>query len=105
MGGNDYVTIDLESDDEYDKDSYHGDDDFPSMLVKLFTKINIKTGIFIFLLGMLIFSDIFVRTILVAFKGAVNHIEGPTTHGTIIQLTFLVLGYLIIDLLVQSKYL
>jgi hypothetical protein len=108
MGKNvDYVTVDVDSSttDEY---GYGGEDecndDFPSMFVKLFTHINIKVAIFIFILGLFLFSDIFTRSVLKIFNGSVNQLGTPTSHGTIIQLSFLVLGYILIDLLVQGKY-
>lgn len=100
----DYVTVDVEP----DNDGYctmSDDDDFPSMFVKLCSRIHIKIAIFIFILGLFLFSDIFVRGVLSSFNGAVNQLGFPTTHGTILQLLFLVIGYLLIDLLVQGKYL
>jgi hypothetical protein len=99
----DYVSIDSESDDDNNKLS--DDDDFPSMFVKLLSRINIKIAIFIFILGLFLFSDIFIRNILSTFNGAVSDLGYPTTNGTVIQLLFLVIAYLIIDLLVQGKYL
>jgi hypothetical protein len=99
----DFVSIDLDSDND-STDSLKDGDDFPSMTVKLFTRMNIKIAIFIFILGLFIFSDVFVRTVLASFDGAVNQMEGPTTRGTIVQLIFLVVGYIIIDLLAQGKY-
>jgi hypothetical protein len=101
--GSDYVTVDNDNDDDIYKQKYDGDD-FPSMFVKLCSRINLKIGIFIFLIGLFIFSDVFVNTILSMFKGAISNIQLPTTYGTVIQLIFLVIAYLIIDLLVQAKY-
>jgi hypothetical protein len=101
----DYVSIDSESESESDNNKLSDDDDFPSMFVKLLSHINIKIAIFIFILGLFLFSDIFIRNILSTINGAVNDLGYPTTNGTIIQLLFLVIGYLLIDLLVQGKYL
>ena len=89
-----------QSDDESDR---YGDD-FPSMFMKLFEKINIKIGFFIFILGILLFSDVFIKNILSNFTEATDSLGYPTTHGTIILLLLLVIGYIIIDLLVQGGY-
>lgn len=86
------------------KRTRYGGDDFPSMLVNLLTSINIKIAIFIFIIGMIIFSDMFVLNVLSSFKDAVNNIQTPTTNGTVIQLICLTIGYICIDLLVQGKY-
>jgi hypothetical protein len=98
----DYITVESDIDDGY-KDNYN-DDNFPAMLMKLFSRVNIKIAIFIFILGLFTFSDIYVRNILSTFNGAVNQLGCPTSHGTIIQLSFLVIGYILIDLLVQGSY-
>lgn len=108
MGKNvDYITVD--DDKGYDNSSYTdnyetNDDDFPSMFMKLCSRINVKVAIFVFVIGLFIFSDIFVRSILGAFNNAVGQLGAPTSHGTVIQLLFIVFGYIVIDLLVQSKY-
>jgi hypothetical protein len=51
--GSDYVTVDNDNDDDIYKQKYDGDD-FPSMFVKLCSRINLKIGIFIFLIGLFI---------------------------------------------------
>ena len=79
-------------------------DDFPSLLIKLLGSINLKVAIFIFILGMFIFSDIFIKNILSGFPEGVSDINSPTTYGTTIQLLFLVMGYILLDLLVQGRY-
>jgi hypothetical protein len=86
------------------KKSNNNGDDFPSMGMNLLGQINIKIAFFIFLFGFLIFSDIFIKNILNKFSGAVNGTDNATTKGTIIQLLFLVIAYIIIDLLVKNKY-
>ena len=50
---------------------------------------------------MIIFSDIFINGIIGKFQNTL-HGECTTTKGTILQLTFLVIGYIIIDLLNKS---
>jgi hypothetical protein len=100
----DYISIESDSEEECDK-KLSDDDDFPSMFVKLFSRINIKVAIFIFILGLFLFSDIFIKNILSSFKGAVSDLGYPTTNGTVIQLIFLIIAYLIVDLLIQGNYL
>lgn len=76
-------------------------DDFPSMTFDLMKKINWKIALFIFAASIFIFSDVFTDSVLVLSK---NSMDGncPNTKGTIIQIAFLVVFYIIIDILVQS---
>lgn len=80
------------------------DDDFPSMIRDFFRNINIKVALFLFFLGMIIFNDIFVNNVLSLVNGATYN-ESATNKGVIVQLLIFVLGYIIIDLLVQGGYL
>ena len=95
----DYETI--EEPDDISKSDGH---DFPAMTLSLFGKVNIKVAVFLFILSVLIFSDIFVRNVLIGFGTAVDQVNCPTTSGTLIQITMLVIGYIILDLLVQGNY-
>jgi len=81
------------------KITYSNDDDFPSMGVNAVKKINFKVAIFLFLIGIFIFSDIFIENFLPK-----NTIDGysANTHGTMIQLTVFVISYIVLDLLVQG---
>jgi len=76
-------------------------DDFSGMTATVLTKVNFKVAIFIFLLGILVFSDVYIENALSKFKGA-SHDGQATTKGTMLQLMTLVIGYIIIDLLVQG---
>lgn len=76
--------------------------DFINMFSDLFNSINYKVAIFLFILGILIFSDIFIESFLPLFKGSVDG-DTPTTKGTTIQLVALTFGYIIIDLLVTGE--
>jgi len=76
-------------------------DDFVEMSMSLLRNINFKLVFFIFLIGMIIFSDMFINGVINKFSNSV-HGECTTTKGTIIQLTFLVIGYVIVDLLNKS---
>ena len=66
--------------------------------------INYKISAFLFMMGMFIFSDIFIDKIMTQFEGAVDG-ECTTTKGTMIQLICLVIGYIIIDLVIQYEIL
>lgn len=96
----DYITIKKKRSKIIENDDGH---DFPSMSVNLLQQINIKVAIFLFILGLFLFSDIFIKTILSTFSNTIDGIDYPNTKGTIIQLVFLVIAYIIIDLLVQNK--
>ena len=77
-------------------------DDLTSMFSDLFNTINYKVAFFLFVLGIFIFSDLFVDGVLTSFRDAV-YTDSPTTKGTTVQLIFLTLGYIVIDLLVTGK--
>ncbi len=89
------------STDNYD--DYHRDD-LPSMFMQLLSHINIKVALFLYLIGILLFNDVFVKNVLSQFPDAIGMMGIPTTKGTLIQLLFLVLLYLVIDLLVQGRF-
>ena len=76
------------------------DSDFPSMGVDLLKKINFKVAFFMFLIGLFIFSDIFIEKCLPA-----SYQDGSNctnSYGTVAQMTILVLAYVVIDLLNQG---
>lgn len=78
--------------------------DFNGVLLELIKKINIKTALFIFIIGIFLFSDIFIEHILSSIPDATDGIE-TTTKGTIIQLTILSIAYIIFDMLIQCNIL
>lgn len=82
--------------------SKYGGSDFISMFSDLFNSINYKVAIFLFILGVLIFSDMFIDTFLAPMSDAVEG-DTPTTKGTTIQLLALTFGYIVIDLLVSGE--
>lgn len=86
------------------KNKLNDDDDFVSMGTVLCKKVNIKIAIGLFILGMIIFSDLFIS---ILEKISKSYVEGlnTTTKGTVVQLLLLCIGYIIIDLIVQSEYL
>jgi hypothetical protein len=78
-------------------------DDFPSMFVDIFKKINFKIAFFLFIVGIFIFSDIFIENIIKPWSpDSVDGSDVPTSKGVFIQLIFLTLGYIGLDLLVQG---
>lgn len=85
---------------EKHNEEVHGD--FPSIGVELIKKINFKIAIFLFLIGIFIFSDVFIENFLPK-----NVVDGycADSKGTVIQLLIFVLLYIIIDLLVQGNIL
>ena len=76
--------------------------DFLEALSNMTSNINFKMGIFLFLIGMCIFSDLFINGFLSNFEGTISG-ECTTTKGTIIQLTIFILLYLVLDLLMKGK--
>jgi hypothetical protein len=76
--------------------------DFVSVGGNVLQNINIKVAVLLLIIGMILFSDIFIDGVLAKINGTV-HGECTTTKGTMIQLIMLVLSYIVIDLLVQSK--
>lgn len=76
--------------------------DFITMFYDLFNSINYKVAILVFLLGIILFSDIFIESFLINISGAVDG-DTPTSKGTTIQLLLQTLGYIIFDLLVSGN--
>ena len=76
--------------------------DFITMLILALKKINFTVAIFIFIMGMVIFSTIFNEKVLGNISNAIVG-DTPTTKGTMIQMVFLCLGYIVIDVLHQMN--
>lgn len=87
-------------DDVEDKPVKSKKSDFMSMTGGLITDINIKVAFLLFIIGVLIFSDVFIDGILRGIGGTVDD-QCTTTKGTVIQLTLLSLAYIILDLVVK----
>lgn len=77
-------------------------DDLPSIFSDLFSSINYKMAIFLFILGIMIFSDVFIDLFLTSIPGAVYG-DVTTNKGTIIQLLCLVFSYIIVDLMITGE--
>jgi hypothetical protein len=80
-----------------------GGEDFISMFYDLFSSINYKVAILIFIIGLFVFSDVFIDTFLTSMNGSVVGDEA-TTKGTVIQLLLLTLGYIAADLMVSGGF-
>ena len=78
------------------------DSDFLSIIADLLKKSNIKIAFFLFIVGVFIFSNVFVENIL-----PIIYTDGgsATSYGTLIQLLVFVLCYIVIDLLVAGSLL
>lgn len=70
----------------------------------LVSNINYKLALFMFALGMFLFSDLFINGILSKISSSVEG-ECPTTKGTIIQLTIFCLLMLVLDILIKYQWL
>lgn len=83
------------------KEDKHERDDLGKMCGDFFGRINFKVALILFMVGMLVFSDLFIDSILSNISGA-EEAGNSTTKGTMIQLLILVILYLVADLLVQA---
>jgi hypothetical protein len=65
--------------------------------------INYKLIFLTFLFGLVIFSDLFVGEVLPKFEKSVFAGE-PTTKGTVVQLLFLCLAMMVLDLFIKYEW-
>lgn len=75
--------------------------DFPSLFADLFTKINWKMCFFLFIIYILLNSDIFIDRFLSRRDGLVDNMT-PTDKGTIVQAILLILLFIIMDAILRS---
>lgn len=77
-------------------------DDFMKMIVEIFSEIQYKLFFLIFIVFIIINSDVFINRILGKFN---NTLDGHriTSWGTILQGTFLVLGAIAIDATIKNN--
>jgi len=78
-------------------------DNFITMGIEGLRQLNWKMYGLLFIIFILITSDIFLDRILSRFKGAVSGTEA-TSYGTVIQGIMLVLFYMIIEFICKNKY-
>jgi hypothetical protein len=98
-------TDDEESEEEEESPKSKNDKnktDFMKATGNLLSNINYKMAFILFFICMLIFSDIFIENVLSRFSDSV-HGETTTSKGTVIQLLFVVLFYIIFDVLIKYE--
>lgn len=78
--------------------------DFVKISGNIFGNINFKLAFFVFILGIILFSDVFIDGVLLKMNNAVDG-ECATTKGTMIQLLLLSLGLIVLDLLIKLDWL
>lgn len=76
-------------------------DDFAGLITDALSGIQYKLILFLFLLFIILTSDIFTNRVLSRISGAVN-MKQPTNYGVMIQGTFLVLFFAVIDVLIRQ---
>ena len=92
-------SIDVLIDDNQEDKSNKSD--FVTMGGSLLWQINFKVGLYLLIIGMVLFSDIFIDGVLYKIDGT-THGECTTTKGTMIQLILFILAYLVLDILVKN---
>lgn len=97
----DKIVLDDEHDDQ-PKDLKKSD--LMAVSGNLITSINYKLGLFMFVLGVLVFSDVFIEKILGRMGGMVDG-EITTTKGATVQLVIFILLMLFIDVMIQWGWL
>ena len=78
--------------------------DFVKVSGNILSNVNLKLGFFLFVISMLIFSDLFVNNVMSGIDGAVSG-EYCTSKGTIIQITILIVCFLVLDLVIKYEWL
>ena len=78
--------------------------DFMKISGNLLMNINYKVAFFLFIVGIIVFSDLFISNIINKFQNSADG-ECPNTKGTMIQLMFIIIAYIIIDLIVKYEFL
>jgi hypothetical protein len=90
--------MEYESDDE----EYHitDKDNLSSMLLDVFKRVNLKMGVFLFFIMLIVLSDFFVNTTL---SEAYKYADTPNTKGTLVQIIIITLLYLFLDLMISFE--
>jgi hypothetical protein len=74
--------------------------DFMTVSGNIISNVNYKVAFMLFVLSIILYSDVFVDKIIRPIGDTVED-ECPTSKGTIIQIIFLIMSYIIIDLVVK----
>ena len=77
---------------------------FIALVVDAFGKIQFKLLIFIFIMFVFLSSDVFVDRILSNFDGAVE-LHAVSNYGIMLQGIFMVLGYVVLQILIDQSIL
>lgn len=77
--------------------------DLTPVVGNIFKKIPWKLMIYVFIIYLLLSSDVFIKAILNNINGAVGFSNSPTTYGTIITGLLLVIFVAITDILIKQK--
>lgn len=78
--------------------------DFVQISGNIFSNINYKLAFFMFFIGMIIFSDVFIDGVLSHMGSDLADGECPTTKGTIIQLLLYTVILIVMDLLIKAEW-
>jgi hypothetical protein len=79
-------------------------DDLWSLLSAVISSPNYKIGFFLMIIFIILSTNIFDNLVLKSFQGTMEY-QSITTYGIIIKSIFLVLGYLLVDLLSRGEIL
>lgn len=92
------------NDNDYDEEQSDATkSDFMKIGGNIFSNIPYKLTFFMFLVGMLIFSDLFIDGFLHGIPGAVDG-ECASSKGTIIQLLLFCLALIMLDLMIKYEW-
>lgn len=81
-----------------------GPSDLSPVLGQALGKVQVKLLFYMFIIFLILSSDVFVRRVLYYFKGATNEMgTATTTYGTIITGILLVIFVAIIDIMIKQK--
>ncbi len=90
-----------------DTESFNTDsdgDDFPSMFTDLIGSVKWKTALFLFILMIFVFSNVYIDLVLNSVENA-TEADCPTNKGTLIQIFTVTVGYILLDLFISGGYL
>ena len=92
------------TDNEIDENDETNKTDFVNVGSSVIGNINAKLFAFMYIIGVIIFSDLFIDSVLSKIPNAVDG-EYATTKGTLTQLTTLCVASMMVDVLIKYKWL
>jgi hypothetical protein len=81
---------------------YHPSD-FGEILKHLIHELPVKMAFIVFMLYIILSSDVFINRVLGRIHGAISGIDTPSTYGTVVTGLLLTLFYIIFDVLVRKE--